>query len=257
MGGMHWRVMIDHDTCMKYAESAINGCIKKPKYIISVGSGDGEFERLVENEYKVNIICVDPKKFSKVDADNKYLHLPDYAYIDDLIKSVPDVVSNCTLFLLWPEPNTSTYDIEAVSKLLPTSILVAYEYYGGAGGEYFHHWLGTMGIDNGWSDNDTRYLDQLKNHPYKLQKSYQITTGGSFGGQHDSLIILTKVNTEVNDKLLSELPTGRHQYVSMTEKTDLECSIDYKEKEKWVKKGSPHKEGLPAIIHNRDAIFKE
>jgi hypothetical protein len=118
------------------------------KVVVSVGSGNGTYEyELMKSG--IEIICVDPapESYLEYPSDDKYIK-PHYSLVDDLIKSQPQLVSNCVLFLNWPAPLKSTYDIESIEKLKPLGIVIVYEtLIKAAGGNRLHEWLDSA--DNG------------------------------------------------------------------------------------------------------------
>jgi hypothetical protein len=119
------------------AESHMEGILKhKPQYIVSVGTGDGVFEKLLCNNLQINIICVDPAAICNL-VPKEFVMAPHYSYVTDLIERNPKIVGNCVLILNWCEPNSSTYDYEAIQLLIPQQILWIGESLGGAGGEKF------------------------------------------------------------------------------------------------------------------------
>ncbi len=135
---MVWRKHLNKQTVNEYLDTAF---IKygEGKKIISVGSGtaDTEFSFLKRNG--VEIICIDPYPYSHSYEGSDYTIKiqPKYRYVDDLIKFEPEVVGNCHLLLIWPLPNKSTYDIEALEKLKPLSMVIIYEPTGTSGGSKF------------------------------------------------------------------------------------------------------------------------
>jgi hypothetical protein len=69
------------------------------------------------------------------------------------------------VLLPWCEPNGSTYDIEAVIALQPTSIVMVYEPLGCAAGTAMHQWLRQLGQDASPESRETplsaQYADKL------------------------------------------------------------------------------------------------
>jgi hypothetical protein len=127
-------------------ETVFNYLNATKRTVVSVGCGNGVYEKRLRNA-GLDVILVDPKPESWVSYpvdENTYLK-PDYSYVRDLVENMPEIVGNCTLFLCWPSPNGSTYDIEAVKLLNPLFVVTFYETIGGAGGEIFHSWLSTTG----------------------------------------------------------------------------------------------------------------
>jgi hypothetical protein len=175
-----WQSQIPYEVTLAYIRTMSN------KPIISVGSGIGEFEKKIEKELNLSIICVDPQptSFNDIkDDDAKNMHLPDFAHVDDLIKTKPHLVGQCHLLLLWSTPNESYFDIEAIAKLKPIDIMIIYETLGGAGGRQMHLWLESIGAPNGEESNQIlqtqhNYIQDIQKNiiPYKLQCVYEVGT---------------------------------------------------------------------------------
>lgn len=141
-----WSDNIPYDTFKEYVILMMSN--NQP--LVSVGSGLGLNERRLETDLNINILCIDPKPHSfNNQGDEKKCHMPDYSLVDDLIKEKADLIGNCNLMLCWPYPNESTYDIEAIVKLKPSSVLIVYESLGGAGGNQLHNWLEKINAPNG------------------------------------------------------------------------------------------------------------
>lgn len=141
---------------MQYVISTYN-----PNNIISVGSGNGVFEKLLETNWNnlspiqqkyvstetyliglhiqcnINIICIDPNSDAFIKAPIKFKKEPIYPNIDDFLKIKPYNLMECVLILNWSTPNNSIYDYEAVIKLNPKIILWIGDPSGVAGGKLF------------------------------------------------------------------------------------------------------------------------
>lgn len=101
---------------------ALNGSIE----IISVQSGGGSVDNSIIEAYQahfgiaLNITLVDKNPKFKVD----------YCTVIELIGKRPDVVGNCVLLIMWPEPQVeevSDHDIDSTHKLQPWAVLTAYK----------------------------------------------------------------------------------------------------------------------------------
>lgn len=191
-----WEQVIERDVALQYLD------YDKELRIISVGSGLGKWEKSFENETKRQIICVDPdpESFNRPNENESedIYHRPDFPLVDDLIKFDPSVVGNCILLLLWPTPNLSTYDIEAVFKLKPNHVVTVYETIGGAGGEQFHIWLQEVGAPNGnYRSNESSFIKKQAMVPYRKVACYEKGTR-SFYDQTFCLCLLTKEKVKKN-----------------------------------------------------------
>lgn len=120
--------------------------------IISVGSGFGHIERLFSPFWTQdrNVYLIDPAPAEFIPRSKAVVRWPpDYAKVADLIAAHPEVTDNNGLFIMWaypssiplntpPPPNTpGPYDVEAIYRLRPRTILVCYEESGRAGSEEF------------------------------------------------------------------------------------------------------------------------
>jgi hypothetical protein len=177
---------------------------------VSVGSGIGKDESKMTKEIPgIKIICVDPEPLSFNKLDNNHIrdhtsdhtgdhthdnnrncdcdiHMPDYPLVDDLIKERPIIVGKCNLLILWSSPNDTTYDIEAVAKLQPQTIVTIFDMTGSAGGAFFIRWAASLdlnlNLDEGEAyeplslhndDKKIAYANLLPKIPYCLVQSYR------------------------------------------------------------------------------------
>jgi hypothetical protein len=130
---------------LTYVETVLRQvCLNKYDPIVSIGSGNGHIERLLEHEIGLDIICVDPVKVSH---ENEVLYkTSQYDGVDELLSSRPELKSNCVTFINWSTPNDSTYDYEAVKALDSEHILIIFESTGSGGGSLLHKWLRFCGV---------------------------------------------------------------------------------------------------------------
>ena len=121
--------------------------------IVSIGSGTCGHEINLEKLINRKIICVDPEgKFSS-DGPIKEERKPDFATAKDYLAANPD--GSCHMLIIWPDPNFSTYDVEAIQLLKPKTITIVYESTGGSGGATLSTWLESIGGPKaGWDDNN-------------------------------------------------------------------------------------------------------
>ena len=131
MGNIGYKKSIGLQNIQSYLDFAFikNG---KKLPIISVGSGDAQVEYQFIRKHYCPIICVDPKP-DEFTQGRIYVE-PEYDYVSNLIKDKPELVGNCHLLLIWPYPNESTYDVEAIKALDPVSFILIYESTGSSGG---------------------------------------------------------------------------------------------------------------------------
>lgn len=99
---------------------------------VSVGSGDGAIEKLL---FKKKVICVDPNPGFEKRVD--FFIKPEFDFTSSLVAANPSVVSDCSLWLFWPNPaccfcsvgicdkskmHHEEYDFEAIQLLKPKMI---------------------------------------------------------------------------------------------------------------------------------------
>lgn len=147
--------------------------------IVSVGSGNGalEFEIVMMiQKTDIDLILVDPtpESYQKY-PENRRCLTPDYPTVEDLIKTEPRLINNCVLFLGWPSPNNSTYDVDAINSLRPLRVVALYEKEEGAGGEFFHNWVRNMRMKKRLQTNPNMcyYLaDDIVKDEYVLSQEF-------------------------------------------------------------------------------------
>lgn len=96
--------------------------------IVSVGCGTGKYEQYMKSKYllkEMNWILVDPnqKSYDK----SEVVIRSDFENCEKLVKSKPELIKNCVLLLIWPSPNNSDYDYQAVQLLKPCEIISMWE----------------------------------------------------------------------------------------------------------------------------------
>lgn len=133
--------------------------------IISVGSGCGVFEKLLEQYHNINIICIDPNPNEYINPPKQFKRQPDYSYVDNIIKIVPFNLIDCTMILNWSSPNSSTYDYDAMTRLQPKIILWIGDTTGVAGGAKFIKFLEET------QNNETNY-NVVKKHTIQEKDRY-------------------------------------------------------------------------------------
>ena len=105
--------------------------------IIFVGSGDGFVDRRIIEAYRDHFGST--LNITLVDINPKYE--VDFRTIDDLIAKRQNVVGNCCLLIIWPDPHKGGYDIDSVRKLQPQAVLTLYETNGISGSSGFQMFL--------------------------------------------------------------------------------------------------------------------
>ena len=131
-----------------YMEEILKKYPKHQKKIISIGSGGGYIEKLLDKLLNIDIICVDPEPLSYITEKVIYKY-PKYKNIEDDDFPLNEYKDDCILFINWSTPDKlNGYDVKAIMKLNPICILTTVEtgFYRGSGSIGFHHFLSTNGI---------------------------------------------------------------------------------------------------------------
>lgn len=128
--------------------------------IVSVGSGNGVFEKNLDRDIRSDIICVDPNfnNFNKCKEVNQ-TKKPLFKTTDDLLKS--GIKDTHTLILNWTLPNDSSYDYESIVKLNPENVFVLCDLTGTGGSSHLLSWLSFQGI----YIPDSSYIMRKYPHP--------------------------------------------------------------------------------------------
>ena len=123
--------------CMRFIEDYLYNFFDLSDIdLISIGSGNGLFEKCSEDVFGKKIICIDPEptSFASSGLDDKPFIKPDFNTVNDYLLSATKK-DKSILFLIWPDPSLD-YDIEAIFKLKPISFFIIYGDFPLAGSEY-------------------------------------------------------------------------------------------------------------------------
>jgi len=123
--------------CMRFIEDYLYNFFDLSDIdLISIGSGNGLFEKCCEDVFGKKIICIDPAptSFASSGLDDKPFIKPDFDTVDNYLLSATKK-DKSILFLIWPDP-TLDYDIEAILKLKPISFFIIYGLFPLASSEY-------------------------------------------------------------------------------------------------------------------------
>lgn len=161
------------------------GKFTHPYSIISVGSGTGEYEKKIADavfdphSYHPDLICVDPLHDDY--SSSEMVIKPHFSNVDEMLETHPNVIQNCILMLFWPydqghmnciSPGKTPYDIDAISKLKPRSIVILYEEYGAAGSNLLHAWISQYSYLNSCTYGFDA-LDTVNEHILYSQHQYK------------------------------------------------------------------------------------
>jgi hypothetical protein len=124
--------------------------LNEPLPIVSIGSGNGVAEHMIQNHFKQHrIICVDPNPTSCTPFPTngtKFIQ-PHYALTQDLVTAEPEIVNQCIVVFIWPNPtgdDNVAYDIEAIALLQPKAVFVVYDYTGSSGSASLIRWIDSL-----------------------------------------------------------------------------------------------------------------
>lgn len=107
---------------------------------VSVGCGNCAVESLVKVDWL--LADPDPLSYASDGLDKPFLDVQ-YKDVNELLQANPEIKNDCLLFLNWPPPNKSRFDLEAIEVLCPLAVFATTELYhgnGGAGGKEFYNW---------------------------------------------------------------------------------------------------------------------
>lgn len=108
--------------------------------VVDVGSGRGTTTATLRQHLlprRVYGVDPDPKSYEPAGPDP--VVAPAYDTVAHLRQAVPDDVA--LLSLVWPLPNDSTFDMDAVEVCRPALVVTVVDLSGGAGGTRLQHWL--------------------------------------------------------------------------------------------------------------------
>ena len=112
-----------NDLLFSTIERACTWSCKKIPYIVSVGCRSGKIEQdFFEQHQTCKMILVD----HELPCSKGDVMIPCVKNVYELVNDYPNIVSNCLLLLLWPNP-FKVFDLEAVKILKPLSIVTLYE----------------------------------------------------------------------------------------------------------------------------------
>ena len=126
-----------------YMEEVLKLYPNHKKKIISIGSGGGYIEKLLDKLLDIDIICIDPCPLSYITEKVIYKY-PKYKDIEDQEFPLNEYKNNCILFINLATPEKiNGYDIRAILKLNPICIVNTVEtgFYRGSGSIGFYNFL--------------------------------------------------------------------------------------------------------------------
>lgn len=173
--------------------------------VVSVGSGNGSIEHLIQNP-RNPIICIDPDPDSFQCGGGINIK-PHYAYCVDLVNAQPDIVGNCNLLLNWPEGDEEgRYDVDSILRLQPLHVLLLIDSTGGGGSDMFYEFLkqkvhGFLEVerDYGWVKPYVDYFDWSLLPRYYVVRSnvVQYETGNSFTSRNYRMLLLSTTKPHI------------------------------------------------------------
>lgn len=214
--------------------------------IISIGSGGGYIEKLLDKLLGIDIICIDPEPLSYI-TDKTIYKYPKYSDVCDEKFPLSIYEDNCILFINWSTPDkTNGYDIQSILRLKPICILTTVEtgFYRGSGSIGFHHFLAFNGISTygGYCAGIDKY-EKPENIDFRDYKYYTMDTTCNYKkpGFDESLnfqiIMMTKNKMLLDVKLPSVVkPYGSKENMDETDIFNVEWIPIRKRIEPIVKK---------------------
>ena len=109
----------------------VKDCLSVASHIVSVGSGNGMYEHMLcerLSSLREKLVLVDPSPesfYTYAEAKGRAMP-PHHSTVQRLVTDRPDVVGDCVLLLIWPDPELE-YDHEAVRLLKPRSVVMLFE----------------------------------------------------------------------------------------------------------------------------------
>lgn len=195
-----------------YMEEVLKKFPKHKNKIISIGSGGGYIEKLLDKLFGIDIICIDPEPLSYI-TDKTIYKYPKYKSIDDKEFPLSMYKDDCILFINWSTPDkTNGYDINSILKLNPICILTTVEtgFYRGSGSIGFHHFLSfNQIITEGIYNKNFDKCEEPEKIDFSNYKYYTFYTTCNYKkpGYDESLrfqiIMMTKNNISINPMLPS------------------------------------------------------
>lgn len=172
--------------------------------MISVGSGNGVAEKMIEGATKRKIVCVDPDPFDFIDVPenmrNEICVLPMYPRIEEYLLANPSMMRECALFINWPRPGIvgggAGYDIAAIASAQPKYVIIICETSGTAGSQSLLQWLGRCGVPfNMISHDDNVIAPDMP--PYILSGTYTVLSKDQFGfNTYIRIVALNRIDVE-------------------------------------------------------------
>lgn len=163
--------------------------------MISLGSGDGLFEKSLEEKCNFNagdIILIDPNpsQFSGIDGHTDFSTAQEYVKLTDN----PD---NCVMLLNWPYPNgekNNGWDLQAIKDVNPKYIITIVDSTGGAGSIPYLVYLEKCGLPvEIWAYYGSPEDDAIvANHTVVHSLRKVLVNTGIFGNNNVDLVFLVR-----------------------------------------------------------------
>lgn len=183
-----------HDVAIEPAFEAALALHTGAPDVVSIGSGFGVTERMLEQKFSRKIVTVDAQieEFCKPD-DMTTAKMPEYKSAAEYKNSAdPDVAT--IMILDWPNPNDVSYGVDAIELLKPATLVIRYASCGAAGSERLQSFLGSCGCPNDGSRVRSRVRSGV-NGTYVCVYSDQFVngSGGGFDGKTIDVVVLKRI----------------------------------------------------------------
>jgi hypothetical protein len=193
----HFNIAIKFFTlpyCMRFIENYLYNYFNFSKIdLLSIGSGNGLFEKCCQDVFGIKIICIDPSplSFRSNGLAVEYIK-PTYNTIDEYILSPTEKKAESFLLLIWTDP-TLDYDIKAIIALKPLAFFIIYGTFPVAGSENIRDIL---------EENESFMLEDQQDQQYK--QMFVTTGNGIYRNQKINIKMSLCINITKADKYTEE-----------------------------------------------------
>ena len=129
------------ENCMKFIEEYLYNSFKLDDIdLLSVGSGNGLFEKCCQDIFDKEIFCIDPAPLSfNPQGLTEAYKKPSFHVLDEYL-SFPEKKDKSILLLIWPDLKLE-YDIQSIMALNPLAFFVIYGDWPHAGSSLFRRYV--------------------------------------------------------------------------------------------------------------------
>ncbi len=185
-------------------------CFPDSLPIVSLGSSNGVLERIIRDALNNSVVCIEPEfnRFMTVPDEliDQLCLRPDHSSIEDYLQT--DGKRDVILFINWPEPNESYYDIDAICRLRPDYLVIIMDPSGISGGAHLQIFLEKCGLAGCTPVGPDGTLDFSAVHgQYRIIKTIQRFGQDSLGiDLCMTLIVLQRCDLQTPQLDFSQVP---------------------------------------------------